>query len=69
VEVAAMDDGPDNPFGNGFVAMETPLLSESEAQRVCSPQTARYWKISNPASKHPVTGESTYSVHPLLADF
>ncbi len=52
-----MDDGPDNPFGNGFVATETPLLSESEAQRVCSPQTARYWKVSNPASKHPVTGE------------
>ena len=52
-----MDDGPDNPFGNGFVAVETPLTTEQQAQRVCSPQTARYWKISNPASKHPVTGQ------------
>ena len=53
-----MDDGPANPFGNGFVAVETPLTKESQAQRVCNPQTARYWKIANPSSKHPVTGET-----------
>ena len=51
-----MDDGPDNPYGNGWVVKNTPLNTEVEAQRVGNPQLSRYWKISNPSSKHPVTG-------------
>lgn len=51
-----MDDGPDNPYGNGWLVKETPLSTETAAQRLCNSQQARYWKISNPASKHPITG-------------
>lgn len=53
-----MDDGPDNPYGNAWVVKNTALSTESEAQRVGHPQLSRYWKISNPSSKHAVTGAS-----------
>lgn len=56
VDLVAMPEGPDNPHGNGFWAKETPLLTESKAMRVADPAAARAWKISNPASTHPVTG-------------
>src|SRR5262249_23797268 len=36
--------GPDNPAGNAWVARETLLARESEAQRLIEPRTARYWK-------------------------
>ena len=42
--------GPDNPRGNAWVARETLLASESEAQRTIEPRTARYWKIVNPSA-------------------
>lgn len=51
-----MPEGPENPHGNGFWAQETSLTTEATAQRVANPASARVWKISNPASKHPVTG-------------
>lgn len=57
VEVEALEEGPNNPAGNAFVVKETPLLRESEAQRVADPMKGRHWKISNPASLHPVTGK------------
>lgn len=56
VDLVAMPEGPENPHGNGFWAKETPLLTESKAMRVADPAAARAWKISNPASTHPVTG-------------
>ncbi len=40
--------GPDNPRGNAWVARETLLATESEAQRMIEPRTSRYWKIINP---------------------
>ncbi len=51
-----MPEGPENPHGNGFWAQETLLTTEAKAQRVANPSSARVWKISNPASKQPVTG-------------
>ncbi len=39
--------GPENPWGNAWVARETPLASEAEAQRTIETRTARYWKIVN----------------------
>lgn len=56
MDLVAVPEGPENPHGNGFLARETPLLSEAEAARVADPAAARTWKISNPASTHPVTG-------------
>ena len=56
VNVEALPDGPENPYGNGFIPVETDLTSELKAQRVCDPMKARLWKIKNPGSLHPVTG-------------
>ena len=61
VNVEALPDGPENPYGNGFIPVETDLTSELKAQRVCDPACARLWKIKNPESLHPVTG----GCHPL----
>ncbi|MBA2678053.1 MAG: primary-amine oxidase [Ktedonobacteraceae bacterium] len=40
--------GPENPRGNAWVARETVLATEDEAQRTIEPRTARYWKFVNP---------------------
>ena len=56
MNVEALPDGPQNPYGNGFIPVETDLTSELKAQRVCDPMKARLWKIKNPGSVHPVTG-------------
>ena len=42
--------GEGNPRGNAWVARETLLARESEAQRTIEPRSARYWKIVNPSS-------------------
>ncbi|BDA50132.1 Primary amine oxidase [Coccomyxa sp. Obi] len=57
VNVEALPDGPENPYGNGFVAVETDLTSEAKAQRVCDPFKARLWKVKNPNSLNPITGK------------
>ena len=57
-----MDDGPDNPYSNNSVVKNTALNTESEAQRVGNLQLSRYWKISNPFSKHAVMGASPIQV-------
>jgi Copper amine oxidase, enzyme domain len=54
--VEAVPEGPQNPYGNAFIAVETELLTESAAQRVADPLSSRIWKIKNPASRHPATG-------------
>lgn len=41
--------GDNNPFGNAFYAESTLLATESEAQRIIDPLTARYWKVVNPS--------------------
>jgi primary-amine oxidase len=48
VNTEAIPPGPDNPYGNAFVAKKTLLSSESEAQRLIDPFSARYWQITNP---------------------
>ena len=52
----ALPDGPKNPYGNGFIPVETDLTTELKAQRVCDPHKSRLWKIKNPNSLHPITG-------------
>ena len=58
VHAEALPEGPKNPHGNGFIAVETPLRSESEAARVAEGSKGVYWKVNNPASRHPATGQS-----------
>jgi primary-amine oxidase len=48
--------GDDNPYGNAWEAIATPLRRESEAQRDIDPTRARYWKVCNEA-KHNAVGD------------
>ena len=57
VNVESLPDGPANPHGVGFVANETVLRSEKEAQRMGDLNTSRIWKIKNPNSINPLNGE------------
>ena len=61
MHVEAMPDGKENPYGNGFVAVEAPLTSEGSACRVADASKGTYWKINNPASRHASTGNSPSS--------
>ena len=56
----ALPEGPKNPYGNGFIAVETPLKRESGAARVADGSTGVYWKVNNPASRHPASGLSVH---------
>ena len=53
----SLPDGPRNPHGVGFVANETVLRSEKQAQRMGDLNTSRVWKIKNPNSINPLNGE------------
>jgi primary-amine oxidase len=44
--------GPDNPHGNAFVAEETLLGTEKEAQRRVNSASARFWRVVNPSKKN-----------------
>jgi len=44
--------GPNNPYLNGMVTEETVLRSEGNAQRRVSTESARTWRIMNPALKN-----------------
>jgi len=68
VDAVSMAPGPDNPYGNGFYAVETDLLSTSEAQRLAAPEKARIWKIKNPAKTNPMSGGPVaYKLMPMGA--
>ena len=58
----ASPPGPKNPHGNGFRTVETDLTSERKAIRCADPFKGRIWKIKNPESIHPVTGELSPAV-------
>jgi len=46
-----------NPYGQGFTLRETPFRTTCSQLDDASPLTGRVWKISNPSSRHPYTGE------------
>ena len=48
VNCEALPPGPSNPWGNAFVARETPLCSVKAAQREVNPFTSRVWMFTNP---------------------
>ncbi|KAJ1551304.1 hypothetical protein HK096_001532, partial [Nowakowskiella sp. JEL0078] len=54
-----MEDGPENPYGNGFFVQETPITSEMMSGRMADPAHARIWKIYNPSKINPVTRKPT----------
>ena len=44
--------GASNPHGNAFVAEETLLATEQQAQRRVNSATARFWRVVNPSKKN-----------------
>lgn len=56
--------GPENPRGNAWVARETLLTTEAEAQRSIEPRSARYWKIVNPTRRNGVGNPVAFKLVP-----
>ena len=52
VNSASVPPGPANPHGNAFVAEETLLATEKQAQRRVNAGSARFWRIVNPSRKN-----------------
>jgi primary-amine oxidase len=48
VGVERLPQGEENPHGNAWRVVETPLATELGAQRLADPLAGRYWKIVNP---------------------
>jgi primary-amine oxidase len=64
VDSRADPPGPENPTGNAWRVVETPLRSEREAQRTIDPMAGRHWKIVNPAVRNALGGEVSYKLVP-----
>jgi primary-amine oxidase len=65
--------GPENPWGNAFDAVVTPLKTELEAQRMVDPATSRCWKVVNHSSTNGLGQPVAFKLVPgptptLLAD-
>jgi primary-amine oxidase len=56
--------GPDNPYGNAWLAEETVLRRESEAQRELNADTARFWRITNPGKTSDLGAPRAYRLLP-----
>ncbi len=56
--------GTENPRGNAWVARETLLATEGQAQRSIEPRSARYWKIVNPTKRNGVGSPVAYKLVP-----
>jgi primary-amine oxidase len=54
VDVVPDEPGENNPFNNAFYARPTLLKTEKQARAHLSLESARTWKIVNPAVKNPV---------------
>ncbi|HEU5090448.1 MAG TPA: hypothetical protein VFT99_23500, partial [Roseiflexaceae bacterium] len=56
--------GPENPYGNAFVARKTLLATERQAQQQVDPLNARYWLITNPTSHNRLGQAVAYKLMP-----
>ncbi len=50
--VRGLPTGPDNPLGNAFIHVETPLRVESQARRDLNLAEHRRWKVYNPTIRN-----------------
>ena len=64
VNTVAEPPGPDNPHGNAFYAVATPLRTEGEAQRVIDPLQGRYWLVANPSVENALGRPVGYKLMP-----
>ncbi|MEV8273037.1 primary-amine oxidase [Microbacterium sp. NPDC077184] len=65
--------GEDNPFGNAFTWSETPLRTESEAQREADTSVARVWEVRSASHTNYIGKPTAYHLIPqptalLMAD-
>ncbi len=61
--VTAAEDGL-HPYGAGFRAVATPLLTESQARRDIEPAASRTWSITNPNSLNQLGKPVAYKLLP-----
>ena len=64
VDSEAVPLGPQNPYGNAWVARSTPLRTELEAQRTVNTASARFWRITNPGRLNEMGDPVSYRLHP-----
>jgi primary-amine oxidase len=64
VRTESVPAGPDNPYGNAFVQVDTPLRTELEAQQLVDPLAGRHWKISNAAALNGLGAPVAYRLVP-----
>lgn len=73
IDAARIPMGEGNPFGNAFTWTETPLRSESEAQRVADTSVARVWEVRSASKTNYIGKPTAYHLIPqptalLMAD-
>ncbi|MGH3632102.1 MAG: primary-amine oxidase, partial [Sciscionella sp.] len=64
LEVRGLPMGPDNPYGNAFEQVATPLKSESAAQRVADSSVGRQWRVENRGRLNHVGRPTAYHLIP-----
>lgn len=64
VEIEPVPQGPGNPMGNAFRAVERLLTSERQAQRDAAPGSQRHWKIVNNDVRNAVGEPTAYRLMP-----
>ncbi|MBW9111462.1 primary-amine oxidase [Microbacterium ureisolvens] len=73
IDAARIPMGDANPFGNAFTWTETPLRTETEAQRVADTSVARVWEVRSSSKRNYVGKPTAYHLIPqptalLMAD-
>jgi primary-amine oxidase len=73
VDAVPVPMGPDNPWGNAFLARKTKIVSEADGQRLADNSKARVWHVTNPDRQNRLGQDVGYALHPegqpvLLAD-
>ncbi len=64
LEVHGIPIGPENPHGNAFEQVATPLKRESDAQRVSDSSVNRQWRVENPSRLNHVGRPTAYHLIP-----
>lgn len=64
VNTVPIPAGRDNPYGNAWVAVATPLRTEAEAKRSVNTATARYWRVTNPNRRNELGAPVAYRLEP-----
>ena len=67
VDVEPLPPGPDNPWGNAFVARATRLERELEAQRSVDPGRSRTWRITSTSRRNAVGEPTGYKLLPAAS--